>query len=426
MNIVYTDKLKGIISSITSDDVAVPFHENMGPALYYKENGKKKLLSLRQVNGIYIAISHGVQFSLEHIIKEDCLTLRVDIYNNSDKAFMPEAIGLCLGIDSYMVEYPQWNNRFFPTYMRCEKTHFIGYFMSPQQKAVAVVCKQPVAAWELEYNTASYGSETDCHFGHRIYTGNLLLTVNGKVPKRHPQDLRGINAGENKSWEVNLIPLNDIKKFKPMLTERFDMPVISCEMYTVAKGEKIKPEIMCGEEYSVNIISPSGKIIKSEKITADEYGVYTVTVKSKNGKICEAKIYCRHDYGWYLKAARKNAVYKPQKATTHTESWYGHFSNFLAKKHYPDTRLDTLAKQNFDEIMPLMYDFENGKVLIAPDRVQNEALLISLLTDAFEAEGEEKYLDYANNMAQELMSRQADSGAYMSGNTHYIYCKKHA
>ena len=52
------------------------------------------------------------------------MTLRVDIHKNSDKYFKPEAIGLCLGIDYYMIEYPHRNNRFFQPNITSPKSSY--------------------------------------------------------------------------------------------------------------------------------------------------------------------------------------------------------------------------------------------------------------------------------------------------------------
>ena len=430
MKINYFNESSGIICKIESNNVTVPFYEGYGPLFYYQEKGEKKTVSLIGVNGKYHADMDGLEFSMEHILSEDTLTLKAEIKNQTGHDFNPEVIGLSLGINSYMIEYPQWNDKFFPSYLRCEKTHFTGYFMSPMGKVAAVTCASPVAAWELEY--ISLGTEDDehCDFGHRIYTGNLLLTVNDdKLPDRHPHHLRGIKAQEEKSWLIHITLLEQIRDFKATVSKKFHLPMLEFESYTLAKGETARLSVFCEEEYTVKVESPSGRISMNKDFVADEYGVYTVTLTTKSGKICEGKVYCRHDYGWYLKAARKNAVYKPQKASTHTESWYGHFSSFLAKKHYPDAELDRLAKANFDEIMPYMYDFENGKAIIIPFRVQNTACLISLLVDLYESDPEnnEKYLDYADNMAKDLMERQTEDGAYRNKNAHYtsvIYVAK--
>ena len=427
MNITYRDSKAGIISEISSNGVIVPFYEDYGPSLYYTDGGENINISLRSEGEEYSYQEGDVRFSMRHIVKNDELVLRVRIRNNSDTEFRPEKIGLCLGVNSYMTEHPEWNDKFFPSYLRVEKTHFVGYFMSPLENAVIVASATPIAAWELEYNR--YTDEENCHFGHRIATASLLLTLDSDLPQRYPENLRGIGACEEMSWDIHLIPTQSVDNFEQVIAERFGLPVIMLDRYTVPCGERVNVNVLCKENFTLKIESPSGKITGASEFSPTEYGVYTVTATSESGKISEAKLYSRHEYSWYMRAARKNALYKPQKATTHTESWYGFFSAFLAKKHYPDAELDKMAKALFDEIMPLMYDFKSGKAIVIPWRIQNVAALVGLLVDVFESDKEvnREYLDYANNMAEMLISSQTEDGAYRNINSHYtsvIYIAK--
>ena len=72
------------------------------------------------------------------------------------------AFGLRLGIDSYMESYPEWNNKFFPTSIRCESNGFWGIFISPLGKIIAVCSPSSIISWKNEYNK----SFNDV--GHRI------------------------------------------------------------------------------------------------------------------------------------------------------------------------------------------------------------------------------------------------------------------
>ena len=190
------------------------------------------------------------------------------------------------------------------------------------------------------------------------------------------------------SWVINLMPLGALSEFGATVANRFGLPVIDLERYTLALGEEAQISVQCKEGYQLSTLSPSGKVYAGDLIPCKEYGVYTVTLSTDSGRTAEAKFYVRREYGWYLRAARENAVRKPQKATVCTESWYGHFSSFLARKHFPDPVLDQAAQANFDEIMPLMFDFEKGKPILMPQRIQNTAIAISMLTDAYEASPE--------------------------------------
>ncbi len=430
MNIEYSKTRPGAISSFCANGINVPFGDDLGPSFYYKhKDGRRIPVTLSGDEKCAAGEAEGVRFTLSSEGHGDHLTINATIENVSDKDFAPEFVGLKIGIDTYMIEYPQWNDVFFPTFLRCEKTHFWGYFMSPSEKVVSITCDTPVAAWELDYNYLDPELEDEGGFGHRIHTANLLLLCSGELPERHPQDLRSLKAGEKRSWVINMMPLSDIAEFRDTVSGKFSLPVIDFDAYTLEKGRTAHAKVYSNEEYDIETVSPSGLKINGENVRLDEYGAYQVTLKTASGKQVNSCLYCRHDYAWYLKNARKNAVAKPQKAATHTESWYGHFSAFLAKKHFPDPALDRAAQANFDEIMPLMYDFESGKPIIIPQRIQNTACLLGLLVDAYEADPENgrKYLDFANNMAQDLIRRQTPDGAYRKNKEHYtavIYISK--
>lgn len=427
MEIIFADKSRGYIKEITANSIRVPFHEDRGPCLYYKQNGEQIRIEMSEAENGYKGSVDGVDYSLSYTDCGDHFKMTATLTNNNPEDFIPEAVGLKLGLDTYMIEYPQWNEVFFPTLLRCEKTHFWGYFMSPLKQIVSVCCDSPVAAWELDYNTIVYDGGED--YGHRIYTANLLLLCSDEVPERHPQNLNKLAAGETKTWEVNLMPRNSLDAYRETLSEKFSIPVVDAERYSYYPGEEAKIKVYSDSDYKISTVSPSGEIIDGNSFRLDEYGVYTVTVKTESGKECQAKLHCRHDYSWYLKNARVNAVMKPQKASTHVESWYGHYSAALARKHFPDADLDKKIQDNFDEIMPLMFNAETGEINIIPQRIQNTSGFLSLLADKYEADKENgrKYLDWANLMAEDLLRRQTPDGAYRNKHEHYtavIYIAK--
>lgn len=428
MEIIFQNEQKGILKEFTASGIRVPFGDDLGPSFYYKSDRKQIPVTLNKQGDAFVGEAVGIEYSLSYTDCGDCLKIRATLKNNNDTDFTPEAVGLKLGVDTYMIEYPQWNDVFFPTFLRCEKTHFIGYFMSPLQSIVSVSCDQPISAWELDYNTLGADEDTS-DFGHRIYTANLLLLCRGPLPERHPQDLNCLKAGQSLTREIYLMPQQGTGAFRSTLSDKFGIPAIDMERYTLAKGESAKIKVNAPAAYTLTTLTPSGKTVEGDSVKCEEYGVYTVTLKCENGKECEAKFYCRHDYAWYLKNARKNAVEKPQKAATHTESWYGHFSAALAKKHFPDPALDEAALANFNEIMPLMYKLDEGEAIIIPFRIQNTACLVGLLTDMYEADpaGGRQYLEWANNMAADLIRRQSPDGAYRKRKEHYtavIYIAK--
>ena len=131
-------------------------------------------------------------------IKDKRFIYGVNIKNPTLHDIVPEAVVLRLGIDSYMDSYPEWNDKLFPTTLRCEKTHFWGYFSAPNGSVVGIGCNAPVASWRHIYNIASYGD-----YGHRIYTSELCLIMNGNLPQRHPK-INTVKAGEELKYEIEL------------------------------------------------------------------------------------------------------------------------------------------------------------------------------------------------------------------------------
>ena len=436
MKISYSDKAEGIIEKIETATESVAFGAGLGPSIYIKNGRKNERIKLSGDNGAYHGECRGVLFDLSYTDEGDTLCIKVRAENRSECEFAPEALGLKLGIDTCMIEYPQWNGVYFPTFLRCEKTHFYGYLKSPLGNIVSIVCDKPIAAWELDYNTCTYhnadldeSDDESGHFGHRIEAANLLLLCEGPTPKRYPEGLTRLAPGEVLERSIMITPLASDDGYKALLSEKFGIPSIEYERYTLAVGEVARLTVFSSEKYSLKTTSPSGKLYTGTVFTPDETGIYTSIIETESGMRAEAKLYCRHDYGWYMKRARENAVSKPQKATTHTESWYGWFSAFLARKHYPCEEIDALARANFDEVAPLMFDFVSGEPTIIPNRVQNIAAFVSLLVDLYESDPEEneKYLDIADKFAEALIRRQTPDGAYRRDKTHYtavIYIAK--
>ena len=174
--------------------------------------------------------------------------------NRGEVPFFPGRAGLRLGIDTFMESYPQWDQQFFPTLLRCEKTHFWGYLMSPPGRILALASPDPVASWSLSYNYSMYGSER--HFGHRIYTPNLDLLNALPLPERHPQNQDGLAPGEERSWRILLFPVATLDELQPALAERCGLPMVAFDRYTLAPGEKARASVWGQEPVTVQVIEP--------------------------------------------------------------------------------------------------------------------------------------------------------------------------
>lgn len=356
MKLNFSEHNDGSLNAIVTDDYSIAFNPKKGPRFYIESNGKVAYLNLTPEGGAFSTKQHDIHYSLAYLEQDRHVDIIATIENKSEAAFTPDAMGLSLGIDTYMMAYPQWNEVFFPTMLRCEKSSFWGYFMSPEQRIVAITCNTAVAAWELDYN--KFGDEDgEGDYGHRIHTAKLMLLTTKPLPARHPQHLNVLQPNERLSWTFRIFTVEDLEQLPQTIHDIAGLPNLSFDRYVYSLNEEACVNVTCSDAYSLRVTYPSGKIVESQTFLLDEYGSYTVTCLSENGIELEANVFCRKPYLWYLERARENAIQSPQKASTHAESWYGHFSNFLAKKHKPMPELDRLAQMNFDEIMPLMYDF---------------------------------------------------------------------
>lgn len=362
----------------------------------------------------------GIKASFEISEITDGIKLTAGIKNLTKSSISVSNLGFRLGIDTYMESWPEWNDKFFPTMLRCEKTHLWGYFESPLNKSFAIAVTEPVPSYHLEYNKCY---EED--FGHRIYSVCLDFFKAGKLPERNPKR-NMLEAEAEYEFNIYLIPLEKTEDIYGSLQEVLHIPMVSASKYTLELGEKISFNVHDSGNYTVKLISPSGKV-QNDECTAEEYGEYTVIVKNEYDMEARAAFFVRKPWDFYLKAARSEAIKKQQKASTHCESWYGFFSGFLAGMHYPNAEEDKLIDDSFDELFPLMFDGENGLPLTAPTRIQNTAAMISVLTDRFEKDGNKEHLRTAARLADFIIKTQTEDGAYRNHGVHYtcvIYIAK--
>lgn len=373
------------------------------PCLYIENNNKEIRLNDKDEYD-------NVEFSLKFDEFEEYGVIRVEMKNRNSFRYEPQKVYVKLGADTYMDTYPQWNTKFFPSMFRFEETHMYGYFMSPDGDVTGICSPDAAAGYSFDYNRFEGGD-----YGHRINDVNFYIICAPPLPKRMNKTVTGLEPGESRTVNIYLLPcLNENNVFYK-INKLIDIPIIKSKKYTLSKGEKIEYDIISNKSCSVELIGPDGKAAEN----TDKVGAYTLTVKQNDGFISTAMYYLRNDYKWYLKKAAENMISKPQKATTHCESWYGFFSGYLAMKHYPDAERDKITNAMFDEIMPLMFDFNSARPKVIPNRVQNISSFISLLVDRYEAQGEDEYLRLASLYGDLLLEKQHEDGGYYRENTHY-------
>ncbi len=395
----------GIRSFVTKAG-PIPFQagEHAGPNWVLREDGQwlEVPLQPRKAGEACFSGRRGeLAFDLEYHLAGGKLAIVASIQNHGSKAATRLQAGLRLGIDTYMEKYPDWNEKFFPTLLRCEKTHFWGYFMSPKGRILGIASPDPVASWHLGYKPGL----------HRIYTAWLDLLQSGPLPSRHPQGLDTLAPGERKQWTIYLEEIPDLEQVKPRLAQATGAPIIECDRYTVEPGSEVQITVF-GEKTKHETYRPGEKP-----------GQYIYRAAAPNGKVAEATICVRHPWSWYMKRARAEAIAKPPKASSHTESWYGLFSCMAAREHFPDAGLDAQAQAKFDEIWPLMYDMEKMLPRAIPNwdggRIQNDACAASLLAARYRVTKDRHDLEFAASLVDYLITKQTPDGAYRCGKVHY-------
>ena len=371
-------------------------------------------LSLKDKHSLSFEGREGdVIYTLQYKSLNNRLAIIVGLNNTGTQSFTPNRTRLVLGVDTEMQGYPQWDTVLFPTLMRCEKTHFWGYLMGSKGNILGLASPDPVASYYLQYDPT----------GHRIYTVNLDLLHALPLPQRHPQNLTELKPNEKKTWTIFFDDIDSLEEVKPQMTALTKAPMIEAERYTLSKDEKTKLTVWSETPVEISFNQNKLKVKRDNKTKTwvanftpdDGAGLYTLKVKSKDGKQSEATIYVRKPFSWYLQRARAEAVSKPQKASTHRESWVGCFSTILAQRYFPETALDESAEKMCRDIIPLMYDMEKVVPLPPsdPGRSQNHSVMISLLSTRYSVNGRIEELEMASRLADWLIeNRQADDGSF--------------
>jgi len=358
----------------------------------------------------------GIHYSLQYKIINGTLVVMAGMKNEGTQIFKPDAARFTFGLDTAMIKYPDWEKTFYPTLLRCERTHFWGYFMTPEGCILAMSSPDPIASWSYIFETS---------YGHRIKTVSLDMLHKLPLPPRHPQDRVELKPGEERFWSLFLMAVDRLDMVKSVVSENIGVPMFDIKRYTVGEDEPFEGNVLSHNLARLVLISPDGekRTIPTEHKgngihsfafkSNNPKGVFSLIATSHNGKISEAMVTVRHSWSWYLKAARENAIGKPQKASVTVESWYGFFSLFLAQKYFPNEKLWALTVEKYNEIFPLLFN-GNGDIMTiyGSKRPQNQAATASMLVDLYEATGDIKALERAAALADFLMTQQKEDGGY--------------
>lgn len=386
---------------------------NLNPHFFSCKCTETEIWDSTVTDGVLTAQSSSVTAEAVMSYTDQGFSYKIKVTNKGNNNFAPHMFGFDFGIDTYLESYPGWNEKFFPTFFRCEKTHFWGYFMQPIGKVLGVISRQPVASYMLDYN------KEPGNYGHRINFAAAVLICKGPLPEHHPQNMSKLAPGEQLEWKFDFCFADNLDSFTGIMTEKYDLPYISADRFTLASGEKLDLKVHSNSGYKLKVFDPDQKELSDMHLYKP--GLYTASLLTDAGFCATACFFCRMPWEWYLVQARKEVISKPPHATTHCESWYGFYTGFLAAQHYPDEALDLTVQEMFDEIMPYVFDFNNCRPKLITERVQNVASIIGILVSRYNS-NPVKYknaLVEASRFADWLMTRQKSDGAYYRDNIHY-------
>ncbi len=361
--------------------------------------------------------SHAIKYAEEN----GNLTISLSVRNNSGKIQMIEKeASFRIGINSIMDDPKSYFSIFFPTLLRCEKTHFWGYFQSPNGQVLAIASPDPVASWHIDY----IGN------GHRVATAGLDLLHKLPLPERHPQHLYCLAPEETKEWKLVLLPLSGIDKVPEAIGSVCKVPMINLLRTTASPGETVDFSVFgCTDsEPAVSVFDPSGEKIAAEIVrrNSGEYG-YSLQIPERDGtyKIIaekgglqsEASIYVRKSWSWYLEQAGKEALRVEQKTASHREAWLGFFSAYWSHVYAPDSKKLEETEQRFNAFWEKMVDPKTGFFYTNKEtwhvRPQNTSWMVGLLVARYAATNKVEHLELAANWADYLIDRfQLPNGAY--------------
>lgn len=420
---------QGIIKSLEINGHHYAFHAQpafAGPVFHvvYGGHTHTDIATRMDSEGFYSLSFWGVRMSQRVEETKNGLCMLVRMKNGSSQPFRPDRISLMLGIDTYMDEYPFWNEKVFPTMLRCEKTHLWGYFRSPNGKILGIACPNPVASWALEYNQSFSDN------GHRVYTVRLDLLSGEPQPHRHPH-LNMLMPGEIQEWKITLFDVSSLEQAIRGCAEICNAPLFYPRKLILEPGEteeicifaKEKPSLF--PEFPLRNMGEGKWLASLPKET--QPGQYTIKARMNNHE--SELIYCyRQPWSFYMNGARQAAWDMPQKTGSHAESWYGFFSAFQAARYMPQPQMDKKLLAAFDDMLKIAFDPDQGIPTCFAGRIQNTAIAASLCEDAWRMSGNIVWLQRAAALADYLIDHcQRDDGAFLGWGHHYtcvIYIAK--
>ena len=391
----------------------------------------------------FAATVDGVHHSLQYRIEGNRLAILAGIENQGTTEYAPRAARLILGINCEMRTYPSWDFRYFPTLLRCEKTHFWGYLMTPMGRILTVGSPDPVASYNINYDNSVWNpgdggeqsrpcvplkdKDWSCDGGHLIFTCSLDLLHTLPLPPRHPQHLTSLRPGETRKWTIYLQPIGALEEIKPALATSLSAPMIEADRYTLAAGESSDISIWAPQPVAITVSAPNGDVttlaahrdsggkVAARFAPASGPGLYRLSVAQKDGHVSEASISVRHPWSWYMIQARKESLVHKQYASSHLEQWLGLETDALARLYVPDADLDAQTDKRIKEILSLQWDLTTKTPSNIPIKYRylvNTAQMAGVLAYRYMADKDPFWIDLASGFADYVVSLQWPDGNY--------------
>ena len=360
-------------------------------------------------------------YTLEYLDVEGKLTVLAGLKNHGSKPFVADpSATLRLGINHEMKDPETYFDKFFPTLLRCEKTHFWGYFQNPNGQILTISSPDPVASRKIGYIGMT----------HRIATSSLDLMHVLPLPARHSQDLVQLLPGEKRTWSIYIQPATSLGSIMPKIAFNTKAPAIGLNRTTAAPGEIMEMAIHYETKQvpQISIQSPSGKTIALSKAEASKNKlIYKITAPkdignyivhaTANGKQTEAIFHVRKPWGWYLKQARSEALRMQIKPMMHREGWLSFFSAYWAHTYFPDDKKLAETEKIFDSFYTLMIDTTKTDFFHHKPtwhtRPQNTSWMVGMMTARYAATQRIDDLEEASKWGDLLINKfQKANGAF--------------
>lgn len=374
----------------------------------------------------------GIGYEVSYILQENYIDVIASVSNHTDSIYAPANLPFILGIDTYMNKFPEWNDQYYPTFFRCEKNSFWGYFMTPRGDILTISSPDSIGSYQYDYLNEKYG--------HYIYTLTLNLLCGEPLPPHHPR-VSGIQPNETKQWRLRLQSTNNITRVLDLVSEHTQSSLINLNSHFLSSGQTLQIGVNRGTA-KIQVTAPSGVTTDLGSVAAGSnveyndgivYGLYEVKAVNDKGKISTATFYIHPSWEWYLNRARENAlVFVPRsdKDNDSCETWYQLMGFYLAEIYNPDPALKKAGDELLQFILSRLFTEENGHMhsVVYPDRIQNVSAMISTLVLKYRSDSDLSTLETACKCANYLLSRQHKDGYYcgqrMGHYTSVIYIAK--